>query len=523
MFSDRSTGRRWPLWLLGLWLCLLIPEFARPELAADEAYYALLGRQLLVTGGDWLSPRLPGDREAVLPALPWLTALLSTWPGTGDWLLRLAGLLPLAGLAALAAWCAGRQSVAAGAFAAAVVVASPAGWCFGRAVRPDMLTALLLNGAWLCWYVVGREKRRWLPAWSAAYGLVGLAVLASGARALVIFYLPLILLRRPISLRRRWLLVEHLIPLALFAAVGGAWLVMSPNALVRPALSGEEAGLNYLVRLLTWPWVSMALLGPWLLLVWPGFCIAFRPLETRGVFCGFLRTICVSLFLTAWLVPAGGAELLLPLLGPVAILGGQHYDVLVRRHGARLRALPRVASVLALCLSGLSGLVLLLVAASPDGWGIAGTARDVSAWCAGAGAVLGVGCLLGRRRVPLWAGVGVATIATCLGVHGLAALPDHGRHPENVDAAYVLARNLPARSVVYVFDDAGQAAPGLWYYLRRGVHRIDTIDDLPEGHREVYLLTWDQRPISKGREWVAAGDAVSIPLGRVRIWMGVKR
>jgi hypothetical protein len=94
---------------------------------------------------------------------------------------------------------------------------------------------------------------------------------------------------------------------------------------------------SYLLDVVLFPLRSVLYLMPWPLLMWPAFCMAYRPLERSPVVFHYLRTIVLAVFLAGWLVPDVSPLSLLPLLGPLAILAALHADILVRRHHLEIR------------------------------------------------------------------------------------------------------------------------------------------------------------------------------------------
>jgi 4-amino-4-deoxy-L-arabinose transferase-like glycosyltransferase len=357
MYHEKECPRHWRLALLVLFLVLALPNTGLPELSSAEAQVALAavesGRDsaYLAQGSVALAPQENISTPA--PLAVWALATLGRLLPMTEFVVRLPSILAMGVLALLCGWVSHRSAgVHAGAIAAAAVIGSVATLRLGLSGEPAMLYALLINAAWLVWYLLSREQHRWLYAWSAGLLLVFLAVLTNGMSALFAFYFPLFMLRRPLKVRRRMLHADHLLPFGLLLIALVGWALLTPGA--GEALLGglrsfspEGSFATYLLRLVRFPLLAAAGFLPWLFLVWPAYCVAFQPLEKDPALARFLRTICVSLFLFFWLVPLANANVLLLLVGPMAILCGSNYELLVRRYGRQLHLLPRAICALA--------------------------------------------------------------------------------------------------------------------------------------------------------------------------------
>ncbi len=84
-----------------------------------------------------------------------------------------------------------------------MVLPSLASFRIGGRAQSEILHALLLPAAWAAWYYYGQQGKKWYRAWGIALGLVFVAVLAVGAKALFFFYFPLLFLHRPFNIFHR--------------------------------------------------------------------------------------------------------------------------------------------------------------------------------------------------------------------------------------------------------------------------------------------------------------------------------
>lgn len=528
MDRETSAPKYWYLLLIGA-LVLLALNCWLPELSPKEAAVALVAAEMHQGAGSLANPQLLGNPVLAPPLGPWLLAAFSYIAPLNEFGVRLLGLAPLALLAVLCAYVAWRRAGSHAAAAAAAAVLT----CFvalekGIYGAGDMLFCLLINCCWLLWYRLSRERRQWLYAWFFVHLLLCLAVLAGGGKAIFFFYFPLLFLRRPLKISRRLGQPDHWVSLLAVLAIGAAWIMLSPY------LPGQLLGylgefqptpepMGYLKRFVRFP--ARAVLGylPWIFLVWPAFCMAFRPLEKETVFCQFLRTIVFSLTFFFWFFPGGRPSSLLPLIGPLAILLAMNYELLVRRYARQLMRLPKLMAWLAaagvVVSLGLGAGLFFRDAAPP-------LPRSVLLPTLGGllvAAGLAIAVLFRKDNRHVWLQVLAATVALHL-VFAAAAYNVHRRlsYSHARDTAARLADDVPPGAPVYVMI-ADEPSASLCYYLRRPVQRIALADDLPIRREPVFLLGGDRVPISKFRDWTAVSERVVFRDRPIRMWRGEPR
>lgn len=331
------------VWLLALAAALLyLPNMITREVRSGEALYASVASDMVRTGSGW-STTVHGEPQRAYPGYPWLVAAGQQLGLPPEVALRLPAVLCIAGLAGLCGTVGYRRGgPVAGAIAAAVVLCNPAALRCGTRAQSEPLLALLLCAAWMTWYSVGQRRKFWALAWVGAMVFVIPAAFTAGARALAFFYLPFLFLRRPVKGRRRLLLPSHLVVLAVTVAALVFWLRRVPNQIFLPwneLNTMPKVTLSYPVEVIMFPLKSVLYLMPWPFLLWPAFCMAYRPLENSPLVFHYLRTIVVSAFVAAWLIPKLSPLVLMPVLGPIAIMTGLHAELVLRRHHPQLRRL----------------------------------------------------------------------------------------------------------------------------------------------------------------------------------------
>jgi 4-amino-4-deoxy-L-arabinose transferase-like glycosyltransferase len=200
-----------------------------------EARYALVAREML-QGGHWLLPHLGGHVYPDKPPLFfWAIALISALgSGVSEWTARLPTAIAAVGVCLLTYGMGTRLFTPAAGVAAALVLATSAGFFWsGRQALPDMLLTLWTTGAWWAWW-------EWMVAerWRAAplAGLcMGLATLTKGPVGLLLPTLTAAAFSL-VQKERRWLRWREL------GWCGGAYLVVT-LAWYLPAVG--QGGLAY--------------------------------------------------------------------------------------------------------------------------------------------------------------------------------------------------------------------------------------------------------------------------------------
>ena len=307
----------------------------------------------------------------------------------------------------------------------------------------------------------------------------------------------------------------HFGALALVFLVLLLWRTAAPgqallpwNVLVLHSVSGATTG--YLRHLVTFPFASAVYLLPWAFLLWPAFCMAHRPLEKNPVFCHYLRVIVFSLFLCGWALPGSSPRSLLPVLGPLSILTGLHYEILVRRHHAQLRRLFTTvliatfavsAAALTLGFLHVAGIVVL------EGFGVRALLPNMMLLFL----VLGVACWLHRRSSlrPFW--LSFVAAVTLLRVGYLTTIVPFRAwyRNERKDKAELLGARVSPEA--HIYKTANRFLVTESFYLRRPISVVtDPETQIPADTQRVYALGGAKPPILTTRSWTPCSDLVDV-------------
>ena len=517
-YRETVPTKRWCYVHLALFLALYLPVLGLRELRPSEALVGTVAGEMR-TGGSLLATTAHGEHVDSFPLCPWLVTASSPFGRPNAWTTRLPSALAMLGLAGLCGYVAARAGGhLAGAVAAGMVLSSAVSFAEGTRAGSNAVFALLMSASWFSWYRLGRVGRNWSMAWGVSLAFVLVAVFGVGLKAFVYFYFPLFFLRRPLRLLPRGRVPGHALALGCCALVITLWLWQAPRQVLFPwtAISmgsiPERTG-SYLLRLGLFPVRCAAYLFPWTLLCWPAFCVAFRPVERTPVFCRFTRTLIYPLFLAAWALPSVSPKALLPLLGPLSVLTGLHFEILIRRHYRGVRRVEKL--LLSTCL--VAGCAFMFLGAL-HGFGVVvfgGVGRTTWAF---AMTLMLLVVMVARRfdmlfgAQPLWLRLLVLTGLLWLVFIGvnvpLRALRGGGRRA----VARRLAESVPLNATVY------RAVPHLLlpecFHLGRPVRRVPEGSSLPMHEREriAYVLAGPKPPLLDldDRVWVPWSDPVSI-------------
>ena len=472
MHTESGTSPTHVTLLIGAFLLLSVPAMYLPELSHEEALYATIAQEMQ-QNNDFVTPHFQGSAilvEPIEPMCAWVLSLIDMAVGLNEITIRLVGILPTLLLALICMFTVRRVAPGCGALATgAAVCSSLAAIRIGVVAENDMLFALFINAAWISFYLLSRERKRWMYAWSTAHLLLVCALFTGGIQALFFFYFPLLLMRQPLKVIRRLWKPEHLFPLAVLVVGMICWpqlVQWGEEEVVRvfQEFTPAEHAVGYLRRVIEFPLRAVIGFVPWAFLAWPGFCAAFHPLEKNPVLCQYLRTIIYSLFYFFWIIPASDAKVLLPLIGPVAILLGMNYELLIRRYSRQLRMLP-------LALSGIA--VAGIIATAVTGvlkvstWQVPTPMILVTGGCMLAAAGIVTAVWLNRRKAPVWLLVAGSVMAVQLTAVGSFQVYNRHKKSHSRNFAENFSKYLLPGVTVYELIPGHDIYPSECYYLER--------------------------------------------------------
>jgi len=509
------------LLLLVVFLVIYSPwNLGIKELYSKEGKYAAVALEM-----DLSRPSTVAHGETLsyfYPLYPTLVAL-GYKSGLGvEFGLRLVAVLAVLALAAIA-FETGRRMAGdqAGVVAGAMAFSSAIMMEKGVDGDPFCLAVIFLFCAWLTWFNFGAGKAQWNRAWCFSAVFCGLAFYTIGWSAVFYYALPLIFLRRPLTVWGKLRLPGFFGALAIIAFFVLLWGVprwtVGADIPFRDLDLSSELDSAYFKSLFTFPFVLALEFLPWTFFAWPGFCVAFHPLESNPLFSRFLRTICYTLFFALWLSPFTRSLDFMLLVPPVAVLSGMSYWLLARRHGVELKKLLNYAMSVALAIALLC-LFMFLVPTSwwgippfnslsaafvPHGVGFLSDYRWQGILQTALAVVIAVACLKHYRgRIMLWAYV-LAFCAVSWLCFWAVQVPHLGQRNSSRDIAELIRDDLGGafRPGLTLYK-SGEIADLyiLGCYFGCGVKKIRDFQDLPGKEKDIYLLTLEP-PVFPGRQW----------------------
>lgn len=503
------------LLLVTVFLAIFCPwRLGERELYWDEDYYAVQTLELdNFPATTFAHGEFTYNSSPLFPLI--VAKLKSELSLPVEFILRLVSVLALAALACLV-WIAAKNAggVQAAAVATAVMISSNI--VIEKAIDgyPDTLTLLFLMSGWLVWFSLGVGRGRWNLAWILGFFFCGLAFYTQGFIAVLYFVLPLIFMRRPMTIWHK--LKKPGFPVGLFILLLFVLLWWLPHLIfvgdveIRPLVFEGEEIWDYLQHLALFPIDMVIRFMPWSILAWVPFCVAFMPLDKTPIFSRFLRTLFFGIFFTLWLMPNFESRSMLILIPPVAILIGTNYGLFIRRYG---RYFPKFYS----CLGWLSILcagVIMGLYFGPEEWivsivsfsrGIAFrdlVSNQINAYIA-AGLMVLIGfVLMLRRKVQIW--IVIMFLGCVPGLFLWSVIVPYkaqayGKQQLGKQLREILQKEkIPANEIIYKIDI--KDLYGECYYMGYQVKKIYTLKELPKDKEKVYLISTEY-PQEPGREW----------------------
>ena len=518
----------YPLWQIG-----------DRELYWSESSYAAMAMET-----SYLAPSGQAHGEIIpqaFPMLPWLAAILHNGVGLPMELsLRLPSVAALFLLAFLVLMT-GRHAagVGAGVVAAAILISSNI--ILEKSVDgyPDMLGVLFLFSGWMFWFRIGVVRGDWNLAWPVSLFCCGLAFYTIGWVGVLFFFVPLMFLRRPLTLWPKLRRPGFYLGLGIILFFICLWALPRITAGHMPfrsfPLRTSHVG-GYLEHLFFFPFDVIGRFMPWMFFMWAPFCVALQPLDKNPIFSRFLRIIVISLFVLMWLSPFTEPRDIILLAAPLAVLTGCYYPLVVRRHGHIFLKLLKYfvyASIPA-------GIFLILFYLAPtelwQGWvslgrgsGFHETPKYVAAGMTYGIIIVAVGMVLlfaPRHTVPIW-----SMTLMLVGVFVLFfwAIPHPYKAQENqkremaAEMHKAISRFGGMPGCIYKGpQDIGFY--GECFYLGGKFKRINDLKELPKEDDVVFLLS-NEPPLdpARARSWVnILADSKRFKSEKIYLWRGTK-
>ncbi len=514
VYSERTATSKIIILLL-LFPILYLTNLAVTELSSQEALYASIAKNI-AAGETLLRTQVHGEPVQSFPGYPWLVALSSGFQRPNEWTTRFPAAVAILGIALLAAALTASQAGKTGGLVAGIMVLTTLfSMRDGVNAASDALFAFFISSAWISWYWFGREKHHWGLAWTVALSLVLAATFTAGVKSFAYFYFPIILLRRPLQGWRRMLLPVHGLLLIVVVAVLVLWHLQVPERTLMPwntlvLRSVESTTGSYLRNLILFPFAFAIMLLPWIFLAWPAFCQAYQPLEKNKPLFHFLRTVVISLFVGAWLLPLVSYRALLPLIGPLAVLTGMHYQFLMRRMSTAVEKFYRIlfwlsAIVVSVFLFfGLLHLARIVVLADFDFTFYAFNMVLLLL------AALALKILHKKdRNWEFWLRFAVLLAAARLAYLAVVPPMQAWLHSENRIIGNVLQQDVPPERTVYKTVD--WLIVSETFYMNRKIVKVNNLEeDIPKDTVVVYVLGGAKPPIMPSRTWEPVSPPVDL-------------
>ncbi len=505
-----------------------------------EGFYAAQALEM-----DFRLPMATAHGVAVrnaFPLYPMLGALLRDATGLSvEFSLRLLSVLMTA-LGAGVVYLAVRQSRSSVGAQAATAMYIAANVVVEKSLDgyPVSITAFGVLAAQLLWFYFGVRRANWNAAWIAAFAALAPTFYAGGFRVIVLFLLPLVFMRRPLTLWSK--LGKPGLPAGLLLLLGAVGLWAIPYWILARWMPsqywafGGADWLEYLEQLGYFPFEVLLRFAPWILVAWAPFCVALQPQDETPIFSRYLRTIVISTAFYFWLLPGTEAADLVFLAGPLSILTGLYYEAAVRRYARPVRWLLRLCGFFALAVA----LGLVFFCLIPEDWigsfielsGPLDYKNDLRYWIVAflkAGAALAVAMMIltGSRRNPVWLLLLLSCVCGALFFWQVMA-PYRHQGGEKREFGRELRAALAADGVRFeripvIYKSDILDLYGECHYAGIDVQKIDRLDQLPHAARTVYLLS-TEFPQAPDRNWtnLLPPDRVYLK-HRLCLWKGVLR
>jgi len=303
------------------------------ELFRNESYYAAMISD--ISNSSFFT--IHSSITSISPLFAYIAYILTELGLEVELSIRLIGLLSIFCLSCLAYFATSRSIASrTGGFVAASVVLSSF-LIIQKSLHNSIFFAgvLPISLGWFFLFHFGIRKHSWRRAWGFSLFFALLGVLFLGYSALFYFCLPLIFMRRPLTIWKRLHFIHFYIPFTLLIMIIFIWLYLTRNSIKISSFTfnNEHFILNYLSHLIKYPFEIMLRFMPWSLIGWAPFCITFQNMDKRPIISRYLRIIFISLFFYFWFNPYTNSTYYILLITPFAVMCGINYQVVIRKYG----------------------------------------------------------------------------------------------------------------------------------------------------------------------------------------------
>ncbi|MCM8541589.1 MAG: glycosyltransferase family 39 protein [Lentisphaeraceae bacterium] len=537
MYTENELNHSWK-WLLGtVSALLLLPQLAMKELTKSEALYGLMARNAN-ENGNIFSTVAGGQPVNEGHLYPWIVNFFGMF-GVNEFTIRLPSIMGLAIMIFIAAYItykyAGRQSAIV---AGTCMLSSYAAVLMGTRGEENMLGAAFLSLGWVLWFEISRNKKEWFKAWLLSLITVSISAFCLGYYVFILFYLPLFFLKKPTDVRKRVFHLPHFKALGLIILTHFIIYIFvinlgaSSNTQIELGLTLRQTD-DYTSGLFSFPFTAALYLLPWTFFSWPAYCAAFEPMEKDPVLFHYYRTIAFCLFIVYWIIPESNPLSLLPVLVPIAIMTGLHYQILVRRHHIPIRKLIRFIFV---CLAALNIGLLIFFGIKITGVLSIDAINNVnisSNWIwinisiSTLSILFSLFILAKGKLYPVWIKIMSMVVLGHWVIIAINSLPDSGRlSPKEIGST--LSKQIPEDASIINFTDDPNLP--IMFYVNRKVKRFTKkfnteTDQLPE---IMYVISTEERPAAITTDqsyykWTRLSEPVLGKKGIFQSWKGVKQ
>jgi len=405
---------------------------------------------------------------------------------------------------------------------------------------PSTTVMFGLLAAQLVWLYLGSRKNNWNLAWVASCVILALTFYAGGFYVFFLFFLPMIFLRRPLTLWPKLAMPGMLIGLAVLGAVIVLWdlpfHLLPANTPVQRWWP-EWQKWDYLENLLHFPVDVVVRFTPWIILAWAPFCVALQALDPTPLFSKYLRAITLTTLVFLWLSPETESYDLIYLAAPFSMLCGMYYESAVMRYAPRLRFLTgygggifilgTALGILFFCTSPESLIAVFVSLHESIAFREILTYRTM-ALAVGSILLVAAGFVYwGPSRKPVWTCLLLAVLSAVSFFH-LVMFPYRIQNQDHREMAKLLARKLeqdrknhssPAKIFKLNISDLYSECS----LLNARVRKISVLDELPMREDVIYLVS-TEFPQLPDRIWTNLLAQDQTYRGRrICLWKGVLR